>query len=218
MKKGILLTAPRHDTVTEYLAAFSIKIEKNCNKKSIFCKTLKDEYANKKEFVKSLYKLDCNTVFLNGHGSEKIISGHKNETLVKVGENEELLKKRIVYARSCEAASILGKRITQTSEGCFIGYELPFEFYYDETWVTNPLKDNTAKLFLNSSNLVPLSIIKGNSTKESHERARKQMLKNIKKVLRTKNRESYAIAESLWNNYLGQVILGDKNTKIFNRK
>lgn len=217
MKKGILLTAPRHDNVTEYLAAFSIEIEKNCNEKSIFCKALKDRDANRREFVKALDKLNCNTVFLNGHGSEKIISGHKDEILVKAGENEELLNKRIVYARSCEAASILGKSITQTSEGCFIGYELPFEFYYDETWVTNPLKDSTAKLFLDSSNLVPLSIIKGNSTKESHERARKQMLKNIKKVLRTKNRESYAIAESLWNNYFGQVILGNKNAKISNR-
>jgi hypothetical protein len=35
MKKGILLTAPRHDITTEYLAAFSIPIEEFC-KKNLF--------------------------------------------------------------------------------------------------------------------------------------------------------------------------------------
>jgi hypothetical protein len=214
MKKGILLTAPRHDNTTEYLAVFSIPIENLCNEKGILCKALRDESANKEEFVKALNKLDCSMVFLNGHGSEETIAGHKDEILIKVGENESLLKDRIVYARSCEAASFLGEKAVEKSKGCFIGYILPFEFYFDETWAANPIKDNTARLFLESSNLVPSSIIKGNSTNESHERAKKQMLKNIKKVLRSKSKESFAIAESLWNNYLGQVILGNKKAKL----
>lgn len=124
------------------------------------------------------------------------------------------MNNRIVYARSCEAASILGKKIVENSQGCFIGYVLPFEFYFNETWIGNPIKDNTARLFLESSNLVPLSLIKGNSTKEAHEKAKKQMLKNMKKVLRTKSKESYAIAESLWNNYLGQKLLGNEKAKL----
>lgn len=207
------MTAPRHDTTTEYLSAFSVSIENSCYKKGILCKSLKNESANKNEFEKTLSKLNCNLVVLNGHGSEEAIAGHKNEILVKAGENEKILKEKIVYARSCEAASILGKKIIENSQGCFIGYNLPFEFYFDENWIGNPIKDNTAKLFLESSNLVPLSLIKGNSSNESHERAKRQMLKNIKKVLRTKNKESFAIAESLWNNYLGQVILGNKESK-----
>lgn len=214
MKKGILMTAPKHDITTEYLAIFSIPIEEACDKKSILCKSLKEKSANRKEFVKALNKIDCNFVFLNGHGSEKAIAGHDNEILIQSGENESLLKNRITYARSCEAASILGKKVTENNQSCFIGYTLPFEFYFDETWVGNPIKDNTARLFLESSNLVPLSIIKGNSAKESHERAKRQMLKNMKKVLRTKSRESFAIAESLWNNYLGQVILGNEKARL----
>lgn len=214
MKKGILLTAPRHDIITEYLSVFSVPIENSCNEKGIICKTLKDESANKKEFEKTIKKLNCNFVVLNGHGSEEAIAGHKNEILIKAGENENILNERIIYARSCEASSVLGRKIVENSEGCFIGYSLPFEFYFDENWVGNPIKDNTAKLFLDSSNLVPLSLIKGNSSKESHERAKKQMLKNIKKVLRTKSKESFAIAESLWNNYLGQEILGNQESKI----
>ncbi len=214
MKKGILMTAPRHDITTEYLSAFSISIEHSCNEKGIICKTLKGESANKEEFEKTLEKLNCDMVVLNGHGSEEAIAGHKNEILVKVGKNENILKEKIVYARSCEAASILGEKVVEKSGGCFIGYNLPFEFYYDENWITNPIKDNTARLFLDSSNIVPLTIVKGNSSNESHNRAKKQMLKNIKKVLRDKNKESFAIAESLWNNYLGQVILGNKKAKL----
>ncbi|MGD9276235.1 MAG: hypothetical protein PVJ67_03620 [Candidatus Pacearchaeota archaeon] len=210
MKKGILLTAPRHDIVTEYLSIFSAPIEDVCRKKNVFCKTLKGKSVNKEEFTRAMNKLDCKMVFLNGHGSEEAIAGHKDEIIVTAGENEEILKERIVYARSCEAASILGEKIIKNSNGCFIGYTLPFEFYYNENWVGNPIKDKTAKLFLESSNLVPLSIIKGNSSEEAHNRAKKQMLKNIKKVLRTKTKESFAIAESLWNNYLGQTILGNK--------
>lgn len=214
MTNGILITAPKHDITTEYLATFSIQIEKTCVKNGIFHKSLKGEHANKSEFLKRLNTGNFQTVFMNGHGSEDSISGHKNQVLIKAGENEEVLKEKIIYARSCEAASILGKKVTENSTGCFIGYILPFEFYYDETWVTNPIKDNIARLFLDSSNLVPLSLIKGNSTKEAHERAKKQMLKNIKKVLRDKNKESFVIAESLWNNYLGQVILGNSEAKI----
>lgn len=214
MKRGILLTAPRHDITTEYLAVFSSPIENSCDAKGFLCKTLKDESANKNEFEKTLSRLNLKMVFFNGHGNEKSIAGHKNEILVKSGENEDILKDRIVYARSCEAASILGEKVIENSKSCFIGYTLPFEFYFDENWVTNPIKDNTARLFLESSNLVPLSVIKGNSSKESHDRAKKQMLKNIKKVLRSKNKESFAIAESLWNNYLGQVILGNKRAKL----
>ena len=208
------MTSPRHDITTEYLAVFSVPIEEACDKKAILCKTLKNESANKEEFVKIINKLDCNMIVLNGHGSEEAIAGHKNEIIIQAGENENLLKERIVYARSCEAASILGEKIIENSTGCFIGYTLPFEFYYDENWVTNPIKDNTAKLFLESSNLSPLSLIKGNSSNESHERAKRQMLKNIKKILKTKNKESFVIAESLWNNYLGQVILGNKEARL----
>ncbi|MFH1365090.1 MAG: hypothetical protein ABIH28_00710 [archaeon] len=214
MKRGILMTAPRHDITTKYLAVFSVPIGEDCDKKGILCKTLKNESANKEGFVKIINKLDYNMIIFNGHGSEEAIAGHKNEIIIKAGENENLLKERIVYARSCEAASILGEKIVENSKGCFIGYTLPFEFYYDENWVANPIKDNTAKLFLESSNLVPLSLIKGNSSNESHERAKRQMLKNIKKILRTKNKESFAIAESLWNNYLGQAILGNRETKL----
>lgn len=214
MREAILLTLPRHDIVTEYLSAFSAPIEERCKKKGILCKPLKDKSANKKEFIKALKKLNCKKVVFNGHGDKRTIAGHNNEFLIKFGDNENILKNRIIYARSCEAASILGKESVKGSNGCFIGYTLPFEFYFNDQWVGNPIKDNTARLFLEPSNLVPISLIKGNSSNEAHKRAKKKMLKNIRKVLRVKTQESYLIAESLWNNYLGQTIIGNKEAKL----
>ena len=56
-------------------------------------------------------------------------------------------------------------------EGCFIGYKLPFMFYIDERWRSNPHKDNVAPIFLEPSNLVPISLIKGNSALQAHEKS-----------------------------------------------
>lgn len=183
MRRGLILTLPKYDDVTEYLSAFSIIIEKISKEKGIFCKLLKGESANKEEFEKVINNLDCKMVVFNGHGSENTIAGNGGNILIKLGENEDLLKNRIVYARSCEAASNLGEKCVNNSEGCFIGYNLPFEFYFDPEWVGNPIKDNTARLFLESSNLAPISIIKGNNSNEAHERSKNQMLKNIRYLL-----------------------------------
>ena len=209
-----MLTLPKYDIVTEYLSAFSSSIEKAAAEKGIFYKLSKEQEVNKEEFEKIIKKLDCKMVVFNGHGSEDTIAGNKDQIIVKAGDNDEILKERIIYARSCEAASVLGEKCIENSNGCFIGYVLPFEFYFNQEWVGNPLKDNTAKFFLESSNLAPISIIKGNISREAHERSKKQMLKNIKKVLRSKTQESFSIAESLWNNYLGQVLLGNEKAEL----
>jgi len=214
MKKGIILTLPKYDLVTQYLSAFSGQIEMAAEGKSIFLKRLNEKEVNRKEFEKVVKKLDCKMIVLNGHGNEDNIAGDNDEIIVSKEENPEILRDRITYARSCEAASGLGEKFAKDQKTCFIGYDLPFEFYFDDEWVTNPIKDNTARLFLESSNLVPLSLIKGNNSSESHERAKKQMLKNIKKVLRNQTKESFAVAESLWNNYVGQRLHGNKTYKL----
>ncbi len=214
MRREILITLSRHDNVTEYLSKFSQQIEDSADECGIKIKKLKDNEAKQKEFEKVIKKLDCRMIVFNGHGSTEEIEGHK-EIIVKLGVNDNLLMERIVYARSCHAASKLGKECTKnTKEGCFIGYDRPFQFYVDVQWVGNPLKDNTARLFLQPSNLVPISIIRGNSTSDANKNSKKNILKNINKVLRDLNAESFKIAEALWNNYEGQVLHGNPNAKL----
>ncbi len=215
MNKGILITLPRHDDVTEYLSAFSKEIEQEAFEKDIKLKKLKDEEAVKNIFEKSLEKLNYSMIIFNGHGTENSIKGYKDEIIVATELNENLLKERIVYARSCHAASILGKSVTiETTNGCFIGYIVPFKFWADTLYAYNPLNDNLARMFLEPSNLVPISLIKGHNTKEASQNSKRQIIKNIKKILRTKTNESAFIVEDLWNNYEGQVLLGNPSATL----
>ena len=215
MNKGLIITLPKHDTVTEYLSQFSQEIIKEADMRGLSVRKLSHNEATKKAFEQSVAKLDYRMVIFNGHGSDDAIGGHNDDAIVSKGVNDNTLKDRITYARSCNAASELGAHVaTYGGETCFIGYELLFQFYVDTQWELNPLKDNTARLYLGPSNMIAISLIKGNTTREAHENSKKHLLKNIKKVLRKKDKESYLLAEALWNNYLGKVILGDKETRL----
>ncbi len=212
METGLIITLPRYDDTTEYLSQWSYEIEDLGNKRGIRIKRLSDKEVNREEFEKIVEKLNYKLIILNGHGSEKSIFGHDDKVLIQEGINHEILTDRITYSRSCNSAFSLGVACMKNNkEGCFIGYNVEFTFYIDNNWATNPRKDKTAGLFLSSSNLVPISIIKGNSGYEAHERAKRQMLKNINKVLKEKTKDSFLIASALWNNYEGQVLLGKEN-------
>lgn len=210
MNKGIIITMPMHDYVTNYISNASEEIITEASNRNIKVKALKGKEATKENFETVILKLDYKMVVLNGHGSEEAIEGHGKEIIVKTGLNEYLLNYRIVYARSCNAASILGKKCMEKSKnGCFIGYKLPFMLYIDDLRLSTPHKDMVAPIFLGPSNLVPISLIKGNSASQSHENSKKQMLKNINKLLRKGDNESFLLAGALWNNYTGQVLIGN---------
>lgn len=213
MEKGLIITLPRYDTVTEYFSKFSEKIIDEATIKGLKIKKVSNEETNRDNFEKVLTKLKYTLVVLNGHGSEDSIAGHKDETILKSNENDFLLKNRITYSRACEAGEILGKTCVREG-GCFIGYSKPFEFFGDPEKFHNLLQDNKARLFLEPSNLVPISLIKGNTAKDSHDKSRKQMLKNIKKVMRKKERESILMASSLWNNFQAQVLHGENELRV----
>ena len=217
MNKGLIITLPRYDEVTEYISQFSKEILKEAHLRGIPLKELRDKGCTRKEFEKVAKGLNYGLIVLNGHGSNTAIEGHKDQILVESGVNEEILRDKITYARSCDAGAQLGHDAMKLNiEGCFIGYELPFVFYHDAERETNPLKDNTAKLFLEPSNAIPISIMKGNVAKQAHENGRRLLLKNMRKALRQKTSDSLGFAEGLWNNYIGQVLLGNPNASLYN--
>ena len=216
MKEIVIVTLPDSDLVTQYLSQFSRSVIDTAEKKSIIVKKLKGRELSKKEFEKVLKKVKSNFVFLNGHGTETRIFGNRDESILIECENDYLLADKIIYARSCDAGCSLGKSIANLGkETCFIGYELPFEFYYDINWTGNPFKDKIADIFFGPSNLIPLSILKGNSSTEANEKSKNALLKNINKIIREKSPEAFIIANSLWNNYSGQIVLGNKNARLF---
>src|SRR3989344_3004734 len=215
MNRGLIITLPRWDNVTEYLSQFSEQILKEAEDKGIKFKTLDGKDANKSNFEKVINKLDYNLIIFNGHGSTESIKGHKDEVIIEVGDNEGLLKGRIVYARACEAAAELGKFCVKNDEkGCFIGYNYPFIFWADKTWDSVPQKDETARLFLEPSNMVPISLIRGHNAKESNRKSKLHILKNIKKEIKKNNKDTPMIVEGLLNNYYGQVLLGNGDARL----
>ncbi len=215
MKKGIIITLPRHDDVTEYLSVFSKEILEIAESNNILCRKLFDKEANKENFERVINKTNHKLIVFNGHGTENSICGYADEPIVKEKANEQILSDKITYARTCDSASSLGHASMQNNKGgCFIGYSLPFQFYCDETWKGNPAKDPVAPLFLEPSNLIPISIIKGRTTSEAHFSSKKAILKNMKKALRRADSDSLAIAEALWNNYYGQTLIGNKKAEL----
>ena len=215
MKKCLIVTLPRHDLVTEYLSYFSKKAVEEAKIQGFSCKELKDTEANKQNFQKACEKLNPLLIILNGHGTESNVLGHKNEPIIEENINHNLLSGKITYVCACDCGSSLGvTAMKQNKDGCFIGYNLPFQFYCDKTWESNPEKDQIAPWFLEPSNLVSLSIIKGKSCREAFETSQRAMLKNMNKSLRRGDKNSLQIASALWNNYDGQVIIGNEDARI----
>ena len=215
MKRGLLVTRPSYDDTTSYLFYYAWEVIDSAREKGIKVLDLVRPRLTKQNFSDLISKQDPTLVFFNAHGDEKRIYGDKTdedeEILIEEGRNHTLLSKRIVYARACYAAASLGKVCTRKG-GCFIGYKTPFSFWIDERWSAKPSNDKTARLFLEPSNLVVISLLKGNCTQEAFDKSQNMSKKNILKLLRHK-KEPGAMASImlLWNNIEGQDILGDTN-------
>ena len=216
MQKGLLITCPEHDDATAYLTYFSKEIVDEAIKKSLKNKKVGDKNLNIDDFSEILNKLNYRLIVLNGHGSPNSIFSYKQNIIIQLGKNDYLLKERLIYARSCNAGAKLGPEcMKNTKEGCFIGYNLPFIFYMDSKWTTKPCNDKVARIFLEPSNIVSISIIKGHSAIEAYNNAKKQMIKTINKLMESQQeRETPFYLEALWNNYIGQVICGNTEAEL----
>ncbi len=187
-------------------------------KKDINVLDLANPRLTKKNFKDIVSEKHPTVIFFNAHGDSNRIYGDKiddvEEILVEENVNHELLSNRIVYARACYAGASLGASCTK-SGGCFIGYRSPFTFWIDGTWFAKPLKDETAKLFLEPSNLIVISLLKGNSVKEAVEKSVNMTKKNIMKLM-TDQKEPGSLVSimALWSNLEGQVVLGDDSMKV----
>lgn len=116
-------------------------------------------------------------VFLNGHGNEWCSMGYKRNPVLIANKNDFLLKDRIAYVLSCNTAQYLGQ--VAYDKGCkaYIGYEDIFTFVYINE--ENPFDDNVAKIFMDASNKIPLTILNRGTPKESFEESQKMFDKWI---------------------------------------
>jgi len=208
----LLTTTPRFDDGTEYLAYYTSLILRQAEKHSIDNKNFTGPAATGRHVSQFIQKKNPELLLINGHGSAESLEGHKNEILFSIDKNLHLLADRITYARACDAAQTLGKNAVHNNNGCFIGYERPFSFWIDERRSAVPAKDKVAALFLLPSNEVMNLLLKGNTAQEAHDRSKQKMIENMNEVLKMKDRKepiAVSLLPVLWNNYEGQVILGN---------
>lgn len=207
---AVLITRPDHDLVTSYFFYWSIYVINEAKQKGIKVLDLEKKKATKKNFESYIEKHQPSFVFFNGHGSKESIAGYNDEVLIRINQKEKLLFKKIIYARSCDAGNKLGPWCVEKGTLAFIGYGKKYNLGYTPSCVTRSLDDKVAKLFLEPSNLIPISLIKGNKVKDACRKSQEAMLKNIRFMLSTKATSAQKDAVPyLWANKKYQVVLGD---------
>src|SRR3989338_11693597 len=108
MKKGLIITMPRYDDVTEYFSQFSKEIISEAKHEGVPVRELIGKDAVQSSFELAAKNLSYSLIVLNGHGNAREIFGQDKKPVVAEGVNEYLLAGRITYARACEAGASLG--------------------------------------------------------------------------------------------------------------
>lgn len=212
MSKNVLVTRPEYDYTTRYISAWSEKVIIFAESKGNLVLDLFQKRATKKEFESIVHKKNPSFVIINGHGNDKLICGQDGNVLIEAGVNDDILKSRVVYALSCRSAKILGSKSIRSGALAYIGYVEDFIFMYSNEKRSRPIEDKTAELFLEPSNQVAISLLKGHTAGEAHQNSREFFLRNIQKLLTSESSsaESSALRYLLWN-MQHQVCLGDQS-------
>lgn len=168
--------------------------------------------ANVKNFISYVTEKRPSFIFLNGHGNADVITGNENEVLVN---SLSRLDDCVIYARSCDAAENLGVTLVENGAKAFIGYSRKFTIGYTPENIYDPLGDPVASLFLEPSNLVASTLVKGHTVLEANTRSKGAMYKNFRKMISgAATFEELHAAQWLWSNLKGQVLLGDPDAKM----
>lgn len=208
MNKCLLVTRPKYDMTTHYLYVWTEKVLEIASKIGIKVLDLSKKRANKKTTTSMLKKMKPLLVFFNGHGHFNCIRGHDNELIIESPKDNHLLKSKIIYARSCKAGIKFGPECIKAGALAFIGYNNDFIFFTDKDKVSQPLKDEIAKLFLEPSNYVVISILKGHNVRDSHLRSVRKIRENIQSLSSSEADKNYLVPYLAWN-MMNQVCLGD---------
>lgn len=214
MSKIVLVTRPNHDITTNYFYLWAEQVLKLASKKHKVL-DLNSKKANRKNFESYAKKHKPDFFFFNGHGSDEIVAGYNNEPLLIINKNDQLCRDSIIYIRSCSAAKTLGVSLIQQSAKACIGYTTKFGFMRLIEKERDPLSDPLAKLYLEPSNIVATTLLKGHSASVAHLRGLGEMKKNLRKMLSSENplTDSTGIV-LLWSNIRGQILLGNPNAVI----
>lgn len=197
----LLITRPDHDYATRYLAAWSERFFSLAKAKDYSLIDLRRERANRKEVESILAKRDPDLIVINGHGGSDVVMGYENKPLVTAGVNSSVLAGKITYAISCRSAHVLGAEVGKYIGTAYIGYQEDFILVYLMQFRTRPSTDTLAGLFLDPSNIVVTTLLKGHPVKAAVVRGKKEFLRKIQRLLTSETLAADAsnVRFLLWN-------------------
>jgi len=206
----MLITRPNHDVTTTYLFHWSKDIIDTAIHHKLSVIDVTGKRVSKKEVNSIIKKMKPSFVCFNGHGNERIIGGYDNEPLIQKDVNESILSGAVVFARACRSAKELGPSCVTKGTTAYIGYTDDFVFLTEEGKETRSLTDGVAKIFLEPSNYVAISFIKGHSAGQANQRSKNYFKNNIKKLMTsdTSKEDRELIPYLLWD-MDHQVCIGD---------
>ena len=86
---------------------------------------------------------------------------------------------------------------------------------FDEDKLFHPLEDKSARMFLEPSNYVALSLLKGHTAYEANQKSKNEIRKNILKLLANTDTDGdQSMLPLMISNYNHQICLGDGNATI----
>ncbi len=185
--------------VTHYFYYWSEQIVVEAKKKFSNVIDLQKEKASRTLVESYLEKQKPRIAIFNGHGNDICITGNNEEILIESNKNSHLLIDKIVYMRSCSSGRTLGPQAVKEGCAAFIGYNELFRFWTDRTSVNDPTNDSYAKPFFETSNQVPLSLIKGKSAQEAHADSLIEYQRIITDLLTSDSANSFVVSDLLWN-------------------
>lgn len=214
MVKSILITRPNHDLITTYFFHWSIHVINIAQLKGFKIFDLESKRASLKLLTSYITEHNPTIVFINGHGNPSQIAGYDNEIIIS-GSNLSIFRDKIVYARSCNSALGLGLKMVKKGAKAFIGYKRKFWLAYLQSKISIPLSDKVARLFLEPSNLIPISLIKGNTVQNSFRKSQEAIGRNFRHMLSTRaTTEQKDAAPYLWINMKYQTVIGNKSASV----
>lgn len=207
MAKQFFATFPNDDLTLSYLFNYGKEVVGFAESRGVDAVKFEHGKAVRRNVESFLSANNPGLVYFTGHGSDNSVCGYKQEPIIVSGENERLLKSKIIYSLSCSSASVLGEEAVGKGAKAFIGYKDDFVFLFDKNKTLTPLKDEIARNFLEPSNALILSLLKGNAVEKAFDISQKSFEKKISKLL-----TSEAI---LGHENLVAFLLWDRTVQVF---
>ena len=213
----LIVTRPYYDIATKYISSWAEEVIFLAQTKKIDVIDLEKGKANRKDFESRVNKLQPRIIFLNGHGGDDCVFGQDEEVLVKAGVNHDILQGRITYSVSCSSGKELGFEVAKDGKSTFIGYEKEFILIGNLRHKGKLNNDASAKPFMESSNLVMISLLKGNTAKESSDRSKAKFEEHLAKLSSSQaDFDTLRAMQALRWNARHQVCLGNQNASLEN--